>query len=192
MPRSAPTSGGEHSGAAGRPAAGLARGAAARASTACSRRGTCPTYLREEGRLAALTGDTVRAVAAHRHYRAMRPNPEPEVAPEVEAVRRRLAQLPLDRNPVIGEAPPFPAPTAGGVGAGRGHHAKDLLGRSEVAAELEPLEGSDISRLPACAGDGAEASPVEGCCRGGGLALDRDAPAVLYAGGRGHDVGGCE
>ena len=51
------------------------------------------TYLREEGRLAALTGDTVGAVAAYRHYLAMRPNPEPEVAPEVEAVRRRLAQL---------------------------------------------------------------------------------------------------
>jgi serine/threonine-protein kinase len=51
------------------------------------------TYLREEGRLAALTADTAGAVAAYRHYLALRPRPEPETRPEVEAVRARLAQL---------------------------------------------------------------------------------------------------
>jgi hypothetical protein len=51
------------------------------------------TYLREEGRLAALTGDTAGAVAAYRHYLALRPQPEPQTRPEVEAVRARLAQL---------------------------------------------------------------------------------------------------
>jgi hypothetical protein len=51
------------------------------------------TFLREEGRLAALTGDTVGAVRAYRHYLALRTNPEPEVKPEVEIVRAELAKL---------------------------------------------------------------------------------------------------
>jgi hypothetical protein len=51
------------------------------------------TYLREEGRIAALAGDTAGAIRAYRHYLALRPDPEPEVRPEVEAVRARLAAL---------------------------------------------------------------------------------------------------
>ncbi len=51
------------------------------------------TFLREEGRLAALTGDTTGAIRAYRHYLALRPNPEPGVAPEVEGVRAALAAL---------------------------------------------------------------------------------------------------
>ena len=51
------------------------------------------TFLREEGRLAALTGDTAGAVRAYRHYLALRPNPEPEVLPEVERVRAALVAL---------------------------------------------------------------------------------------------------
>ncbi len=51
------------------------------------------TYLREEGRLAARTGDTAGAVRAYRHYLALRPKPEPEVKPEVELVRAELTQL---------------------------------------------------------------------------------------------------
>jgi tetratricopeptide (TPR) repeat protein len=51
------------------------------------------TFLREEGRLAALTGDTAGAIRAYQHYLALRPNPEPEVKPEVERVREELARL---------------------------------------------------------------------------------------------------
>ena len=51
------------------------------------------TFLREEGRLAALTGDTVGAVRAYRHYLALRTNPEREVKPEVDSVRAVLARL---------------------------------------------------------------------------------------------------
>jgi tRNA A-37 threonylcarbamoyl transferase component Bud32/tetratricopeptide (TPR) repeat protein len=51
------------------------------------------TLLREEGRLAALTGDTAGAIRAYQHYLALRPNPEPEVKPEVEQVRGELAEL---------------------------------------------------------------------------------------------------
>jgi hypothetical protein len=51
------------------------------------------TFLREEGRLAALTGDTADAVRAYRHYLALRPHPEPEVTPEVAAVRAQLGEL---------------------------------------------------------------------------------------------------
>ena len=51
------------------------------------------TFLREEGRLAALTGDTAGAIRAYRHYVALRPDPEPAVRPAVEAVRARLTGL---------------------------------------------------------------------------------------------------
>jgi hypothetical protein len=50
-------------------------------------------HLREEGRLAALTGDTAGAVSAYRHYLALRSDPEPAVRPGVEAVRAELAKL---------------------------------------------------------------------------------------------------
>jgi hypothetical protein len=51
------------------------------------------TFLYEEGRLAALTGDTAGAIRVYQHYLALRPNPEPEVKPEVERVRGELAHL---------------------------------------------------------------------------------------------------
>jgi hypothetical protein len=51
------------------------------------------TFLHEEGRLAALTGDTAGAIRAYRHYLALRPNPEPQVKPEVEQVRTEVAAL---------------------------------------------------------------------------------------------------
>jgi len=50
-------------------------------------------HLREEGRLAALTGDRSGAVRAYRHYLALRSDPEPAVRPAVEAVRAELAKL---------------------------------------------------------------------------------------------------
>jgi hypothetical protein len=50
-------------------------------------------HLREEGRLAALTGDTAGATAAYRHYLALLSNPEPAVRPRAEAVRAELAKL---------------------------------------------------------------------------------------------------
>ncbi len=51
------------------------------------------TFLREEGRLAALTGDTTSAIRAYRHYLALRPNPEPIAQAEVQQVSRDLAAL---------------------------------------------------------------------------------------------------
>lgn len=50
-------------------------------------------HLREEGRLAAATGDTAGAIRAYRDYLTLRPDPEPSVRPEVERVRRELARL---------------------------------------------------------------------------------------------------
>jgi serine/threonine-protein kinase len=51
------------------------------------------TFLREEGRLSALTGDTTAAMRAYRHYLGLRYDPEPRLRPEVERVRRELAML---------------------------------------------------------------------------------------------------
>jgi hypothetical protein len=51
------------------------------------------TFLHEEGRLSALTGDTAGAVRAYQHYLALRPDPEPEVKPEVDWVREELARM---------------------------------------------------------------------------------------------------
>jgi hypothetical protein len=51
------------------------------------------TFLREEGRLAAIAGDTAGAVRAYRHYLMFRYDPEPSVQLEVERVRRDLATL---------------------------------------------------------------------------------------------------
>jgi hypothetical protein len=50
-------------------------------------------HLREEGRLAALTGDSSGAIRAYRHYLALRSDPEPALRPAVEAVRAELARL---------------------------------------------------------------------------------------------------
>jgi TolB-like protein len=51
------------------------------------------TFLREEGRLAALTGDTAGAIRAYQHYLALRRDPEPALRPEVERVRAELTAL---------------------------------------------------------------------------------------------------
>jgi tetratricopeptide (TPR) repeat protein len=51
------------------------------------------TYLREEGRLAALTGDTAGAIRAYHHYLALRPNPEPHLREEVGQVQADLMRL---------------------------------------------------------------------------------------------------
>ena len=49
--------------------------------------------IREEGRVAALTGDRAGAVRAYEHYLALRSDPEPALRPEVERVRAELARL---------------------------------------------------------------------------------------------------
>jgi len=49
--------------------------------------------LREEGRLAALTGDREGAIWAYSQYLALRYNPEPSVKPAVDSVRAELARL---------------------------------------------------------------------------------------------------
>ena len=51
------------------------------------------TYLREEGRFAALAGDTVGAISAYRRFLTMQAHPEPLAAPGVEEVRAELARL---------------------------------------------------------------------------------------------------
>jgi TolB-like protein len=48
------------------------------------------TLLKEEGRLAALTGDTEGAKTAYQHYLALRSQADPALAPEVEQVRQAL------------------------------------------------------------------------------------------------------
>jgi hypothetical protein len=51
------------------------------------------TYLREEGRLAALTGDTASAITAYQHYLALRSDPEPPLRAERDSTRAELARL---------------------------------------------------------------------------------------------------
>jgi hypothetical protein len=50
-------------------------------------------HLREQGRLAALAGDSAGAISAYQHYLALQSDPEPAVRPKVEAVRAELAKL---------------------------------------------------------------------------------------------------
>jgi hypothetical protein len=50
-------------------------------------------HLREEGHLAAMTGDRAGAVRAYRHYLALRSDPEPALRPAVDTVRAELAKL---------------------------------------------------------------------------------------------------
>lgn len=51
------------------------------------------TFLREEGRLAALVGDTAGAVRAYRHYLALRSDPDPSLRAEADSVRAQLEAL---------------------------------------------------------------------------------------------------
>ena len=51
------------------------------------------THLREEGRLAAIVGEREQAIAAYRHYLALRYDPEPALREEAERMRRELARL---------------------------------------------------------------------------------------------------
>jgi serine/threonine-protein kinase len=52
-----------------------------------------PRYLRDEGRYAALVGDSVGAVQAYRHYLTLRSRAEPSLQPQVDTVRAELAAL---------------------------------------------------------------------------------------------------
>lgn len=51
------------------------------------------TFLREEGRLATMAGDTASAERAYRHYLALRPDPDASLKPGVDSVRSLLAEL---------------------------------------------------------------------------------------------------
>jgi hypothetical protein len=51
------------------------------------------TFLREEGRLAALTGDREGAIAAYRQYVALRADADPELRPHVDQVRAEIGRL---------------------------------------------------------------------------------------------------
>ncbi len=51
------------------------------------------TYLREEGHLAALAGDTVGAIHVYQHYLALRSDPEPSLRAERDSVSAELVRL---------------------------------------------------------------------------------------------------
>ena len=51
------------------------------------------TFLREEGRLAALAGENDAAIEAYRHYLTLRAAPEPPLKSEVDFVRDELAKI---------------------------------------------------------------------------------------------------
>ncbi len=51
------------------------------------------SLLREEGRLAEVTGDREGAIRAYRHFLSLRYRPEPGLEPEVRVIRERLARL---------------------------------------------------------------------------------------------------
>jgi hypothetical protein len=51
------------------------------------------TYLREQGRLAALVGETEEAEEAYRHYLMLRDNPESGLVGERDSIGARLAEL---------------------------------------------------------------------------------------------------
>ena len=74
----------------GDPARGLA---AARRGGAFDQDWIVSAYRREEGRLAALTGDRDAAIRAYNRYLELRPDPEPAVKPVVDEVRAELARL---------------------------------------------------------------------------------------------------
>jgi len=58
-----------------------------------------PAVRRLEGRVAAMVGDTARAIRAYTHYLTLRTDPDPgPLAEEVEAVRRELAVLVGERG----------------------------------------------------------------------------------------------
>jgi len=50
-------------------------------------------YLREEGRLAALSGDRDGAIRAYNRYLELRADPEPAVKPVVDEVRAELGRV---------------------------------------------------------------------------------------------------
>lgn len=51
------------------------------------------TFLREEGRLAGLVGDTAGAIHAYRHYLVLRSDPDPALRPQRDSVRAELRRL---------------------------------------------------------------------------------------------------
>jgi hypothetical protein len=51
------------------------------------------SQLREQGRLAALAGEHEEAIRVYRHFLALRRNPDPELRPQVEAVKREVQRL---------------------------------------------------------------------------------------------------
>jgi eukaryotic-like serine/threonine-protein kinase len=57
------------------------------------------TYLREEGRLAALTGDRAGAIRAYQHFLALRSDPEAALESQVKQVRAELTRLRGETSP---------------------------------------------------------------------------------------------
>jgi serine/threonine-protein kinase len=51
------------------------------------------SFLKEEGRLAALVSDTATAIKAYRHYLVLRAKPEPRLVPQRDSIRMVLAAL---------------------------------------------------------------------------------------------------
>jgi hypothetical protein len=57
-----------------------------------------PAYVREEGRLAALVGDTAGAIRAYEHYLTLRTDPDPVLQPQRDSVLAELAALVGERR----------------------------------------------------------------------------------------------
>jgi hypothetical protein len=51
------------------------------------------SFLREEGHLALLTGDTTAALRAYQHFLVLQADPEPRLQPEVERIRTQVESL---------------------------------------------------------------------------------------------------
>ena len=51
------------------------------------------TYLKEEGRLSVLTGDTAGAIRAYRHFLTLRSNPAPSLTPQRDSISHELRLL---------------------------------------------------------------------------------------------------
>ena len=57
-----------------------------------------PTFLRQEGRLAAVVGDTTGAIRAYEHYLTLRTNPDPPLVAQRDSVVAELSELVAGRR----------------------------------------------------------------------------------------------
>jgi len=75
----------------------LIKASGAKAPVVVAANGIKPQQMREEGRLAAATGDREGAAHAYRRYLTLRENAEPSLQPQVVKVRAELARIERER-----------------------------------------------------------------------------------------------